>query len=92
MRAKSGLQHVLNDSAAACDTAGMKISISKTVEVLHLSRNLVQCFLRVGGASLKQVEKLKCLGVGFTSNGRQGEELDVRLDKASAFLHHSVVL
>ena len=47
---------------AACDIciAGMKLSTSKT-EVLHLSRNPVQCFLQVGAASLKQVEKFKYL-------------------------------
>jgi len=59
---KSGLQRALNDFAAACDNAGMKISTSK-VEVLHLLRNLDQCSLQVSGASLKQVEKSKYLGV-----------------------------
>ena len=42
--AKSGLQHAFDGFAAACDIAGMKISTSKT-EVLHLSRNPVQCSL-----------------------------------------------
>ena len=41
---ESRLQHTLNGFAAACDIAGMKISTSKT-EVLHLSRNPVQCSL-----------------------------------------------
>ena len=54
----------------------MKISNSKT-EVLHLLRNPVQCFLQVGGVSLKQVEKFKYLGVTFMCDGRQDEELDV---------------
>ena len=44
---ESGLQHALNGFAAACDIAGMKISASKN-EVLHLSRNPVQCSLQVG--------------------------------------------
>ena len=39
---ESGLQHALDKFAAACDTAGMKISTTKT-EVLRLSRNPVQC-------------------------------------------------
>ena len=65
---ESGLQHALNGFAAACD--GMKINTSNA-EVLHLSRNLVQCFLQVGGASLKQVEKFKYLEVAFTSDERQ---------------------
>ena len=72
----------------------MKISTSKT-EVLHLSKNSVQCSLLVGGVSLKQVEKFKYLGVAFTSDGRQDEELNVRSGKASAVLralHHSIVL
>ena len=68
----------------------MKISTSKT-EILHLP---VQRSLQVGGVSLKQVEKFKYLGVAFTSDGRQVEELDVRSGKASAVmraLHHSVL-
>ena len=63
----------------------MKISTSKT-EVLHLSRNPVQYSLQVGGVLLKQVEKFNYLGVAFTSDGRQDEELDVRSDKASAVM------
>ena len=72
----------------------MKISTAKT-EVLHLSRNPDQCVLQVNGATLKQVEKFKCLGVAFTSDGRQDEELDTRIGKASAVmraLHYSVVM
>ena len=40
----------------------------------------------MNGATLKQVEKLKYLGVAFTSNGRQDEELDTRIGKASAVM------
>ena len=47
-----GLQHALNGFASARDIAGMKISTSKT-EILHLSRNSVQCSLQVGGMSLQ---------------------------------------
>ena len=71
----------------------MKISTSKT-EVLHISRNLVSCSLQVGGISLKQVEKFKYLGIAFTSDGRQDEELHVRSGKATAVkptLHNSVI-
>ena len=67
---------------------------SKT-EILHLSRNLVQSFLQVGGVLLKQVDKFKYLGVTFTSDGRQDQELDVRSRKTSDVmrsLHHLVVL
>ena len=72
----------------------MKISTSKT-EVLHFSRNPVQCSLQVGGASLKQVKMFKYLGDALTSDGRKDEELVVRSGKPSALmraLHYSVVL
>ena len=61
---ESGFQSALNSFADARDTAEMKISTAKT-EVLHLSRNPDQCVLQVNGATLKQVEKLKYLGVAF---------------------------
>ena len=91
---ESGLQCALNSLADACNTAGMKISTTKT-EVLHLSRNPDQCVLQVNGATLKQVEKFKYLGVAFTSDRRQDEELDTRIGKASAVirsLHYWVVI
>ena len=47
------------------------------------------------GATLKQVEKFKYLGVAFTSDGRQDKELDSWIGKASAVmraLHNSVVM
>ena len=91
---ESGLQRALNSFEDACYTAGMKISTAKT-EVLHLSRNPDQCILQVNGATLKQVEKFKYLWVAFTSDGRQNEEFDTRIGKASAVmraLHYSVVM
>ena len=91
---ESGLQRALNSFADTCDITGMKISTAKT-EILHLSRNPGQCVLQVNGATLKQVEKFKYLGVVFTSDGRQDEELDTRIGKASAVmraLHYSVVM
>ena len=54
-----------------------------------------EILLPVNGATLKQVEKFKYLGVAFTSDGRQDEELDTRISKASAVmraLHYSVVM
>ena len=89
-----GLQRTLNSFADACNTAGMKISTAKT-EVLHLSRNPDQCVLQVNGATLRQVEKFKYLGVAFTSDGRQDEKLDTQIGKASAVmraLHYSIVM
>ena len=44
---------------------------------------------------MKQVEKFKYFGVSFTSDGRQDEELDTRIGKASGVmraLHYSVVI
>ena len=41
------------------------------------------------------IKKFKHLGIAFTSHGRQDEELDTRIGKASAVmraLHYSVVL
>ena len=49
----------------------------------------------MNGATLKQVEKFKYLGVAFTSDGRQNEELDTRIGEARAVmraLHYSVVM
>ena len=92
----SGLQRALNSFEDACNTAGMKISTAKTeVGLIHLSRNPDQCVLQVNGATLKQVEKFKYLGVSFTSDGRQDEELDTRIGKANGVmraLHYSVVI
>ena len=91
---ESSLQRALNSFADECNTTGMKISTAKT-EVLYLSRNPDQCVLQVNGVTLKQVEKFKYLGVALTSDGRQDEELDTRISKASAVmraLHHSVVM
>ena len=82
---ESGLQRALNSFADACNIAGMKISTAKT-EVLHLSRNPDQCVLQVNGETLKQVEKFKYLGVAFTSDGRQDEEIDTQIGKASAVM------
>ena len=51
--------------------------------------------LQVNGARVKQIEKFKYLGVAFTSDGGQDEELDTRMGKASAVmqtLHYSVVM
>ena len=42
--------------------------------------------MQVNGATLKQVEKFKYLGVTFMSDGRQEEELDTQISKASAVM------
>ena len=51
--------------------------------------------LQVNGARVKQIEKFKYLGVVFTSDGGQDEELDTRMGKASAVmraLHYLIVM
>ena len=92
---ESDLQCALNSLVDACSTVGMKTSTAKT-EVLHLPRNPNQCVLQVNGTTLKQVAKLKYLGVAnCTSDGGQNEELDTRIGKASAVmraLHYSVFM
>ena len=46
----------------------------------------------MNGATLKQVEKFKYLGVAFTSDGRQDEKLDIQISKASAVINASFAL
>ena len=49
----------------------------------------------MGGVKLKQVEKFKYLGVAFTSDGTQDEEMNIRISRAGAVmhaLHRSVVM
>ena len=51
--------------------------------------------LQVNGATLKQLENFKYLGIAFTNDERQDEELDNRIGMASAIkraLHHLVVM
>ena len=51
--------------------------------------------LHVKGATLKQVKKSKYLGVAFTSDGRQNEDLDTLISKFSAVMRawrYSVVM
>ena len=72
----------------------MKISTAKT-KILDLSRNPDQCSLQANGVKLKQEEQFKYLGVAFTSDGRQEEELDTRIGKASVVtraLHYSIFM
>ena len=90
---KSVFQHALNGFAAACDIAGMKIASKMRHSIFR--KTLFNVFCKLAGVSLKLMEQFKYLGVAFTSDGRQDEELNVRSDKASDViraLHHSVVL
>ncbi|MHB9337741.1 RNA-directed DNA polymerase, partial [Fusobacterium pseudoperiodonticum] len=83
---KNHLQHALDRFATECCNAGMKISTAKS-ETFVLSRNPAQCTLHVSGATLKQVERFKSLGITFTSDGKSDGELDARIGGAGAVLH-----
>ncbi|KAK3538143.1 hypothetical protein QTP70_032395 [Hemibagrus guttatus] len=94
--ASSGLdlQHALSRFAAECETAGMRVSTSKS-EAMVLNRKKVACTLQVGGALLSQVEEFKYLGVLFTSEGRMDHEIDRRIGAAAAVMrsmYRSVVV
>ncbi|TWW59137.1 hypothetical protein D4764_06G0006670 [Takifugu flavidus] len=88
------LQLSLDQFAAACEAAGMKISTSKSESMVLNGKN-VECLLRVKEEILPQVEEFKYLGVLFTSEGRMEQEVDRRIGAASAVmqtLHRSVVV
>ena len=88
------LQLLLDQFAAECEAARMRISTSKS-ESMVLNRKRVECTLRVGDEILPQVEEFKYLGVLFTSDGRMEREIDRPIGAASAVmrtLHGSVVV
>ena len=62
-----------------------KNSTAKT-KIRYLLRHFVQCSLQTNGVTLQQTEKLKYLGVTFSSVGRQYNKLDTRIGKASAVI------
>ena len=91
---QNDIQQALDRFSDACSVAGIKISTTKT-ETMRLSRQPKQCSLQIDGVPLKQSEKLKYLGVPFTSDGRQNSKMNIRIGKTSAVmrqLHRSVVL
>ena len=62
------LQHSLDRFAAECEAAGMRISTSKS-EAIVLSREPMDCLLRVGNEFLPKVKEFKYLGNLFLSEG-----------------------
>ena len=91
---KSKLQYALDRFSGACLDAGIKISTAKT-EIVCISRHPVQYSFQTNKVTLQQTEKFKYLGVTLSSDGRQNNELDTRIEKASALmrqLYRSVVL
>ena len=63
-----------------CLDAGMKISLAKT-GMMCLSRHPILCSFQINGVTLKQTKKFKYLGVTFSNDGRQDNELDTRIGK-----------
>ena len=62
---------------------------------MSVSRHSVQCSFKTNGVTLQQIEAFKYQGVTFSSDGRQNNELDIRIGKASSVidqLYRSVVL
>ena len=82
---KSGFQYLLNRFSDACLDAGKKISTAKT-EIMCLSRHSVQFSFQTNGVTLQQTEKFKYFGVTFSSDGRHDNDLDIRIEKASAIM------
>ena len=84
---KSDLQYALDQFSDACLDAGMKINTAKTEIMLSLLSHPAQCSFQTNGVTLQQTEKFKYLGVTFLSDGRQDNELDTCIGKASAVMH-----
>ena len=79
---ESGLQLALNEFAAACIIAGIKISTSKTE--VFLSRNPIQYFVPIGGVSLKGVKKFYILW--FHSRVMEGKTKNWMFDQVKQVL------
>ena len=82
---ESGFQQALNCFAAVCNFARMKISNSKT-ELLHLLRIPVQCYIQIGGVSLKHMQKFKYVKIDFTSLVMEGRTKNWTFDQAKQVL------
>ena len=72
------LQHSLDQFAAECEVAGMRISTSK-LEAMVLSRKPMDCLLQVGNEFSPQVKEFKYLGILFTSEGTREREMGWRI-------------
>ena len=83
------LQCSLDQFAAECEAAGMRISTSNS-EAMALSRKAVDCLLQneteMGNESLPQVKEFKYLRILFMSEGMMGCETDQRVGAAGAVL------
>ena len=63
----------------------MRVSPTKTV-VMVVSREETDCIVHLNGTQLKQVTEFAYLGVLFTSDGRQDNEISRRINQASGVL------
>ena len=75
------LQCSLDQFAAECEAAGMRISTSKS-EATVLIRKPVDCLLQVENESLPQVKEFKYLWILIMSEGMMGREIDRRVGDA----------
>ena len=82
---KSDLQYALDRFSDAWLDADMKICTAKT-EIMCLSRHPAHCSFQTNGVTLQQTEEFKYRGVTFSSDGKQDNELDTRIVKASAVM------
>ena len=53
-----------------CEQEGMIVNTAKT-EVMVVAWEPIECSIQLGGATLRQVDQFKYLGVIFTGYGRQ---------------------
>jgi len=78
------IQHAFCRFSAACEQAECKLTLK--TKLICLLRNPSKFTLQVSGNPLQQVEKLKDLGVVFTSDGGLNNEIDTRFGKVNAVL------
>ena len=69
----------------------MKLSTAKT-EIMCLSRLPVQCSFQTNRVTLQQTKKFKYLGITFSSDAKQDNELDTRIGKANAVVTSDTTL
>ncbi len=78
------LQHTVDQFAAECEAAGMRINTSKSEAMV---KKLVYCPLQVRNESLPQVKEIKYLSVLLTSEGTMEQEIGCGISVVGAVLH-----
>ena len=74
--AETAVELAVGQFAAGCETAGMRISTSKS-EAMVLRRKRPDCPVQVGGESLPKVEESSILGSCSQMRGRWNKRLTV---------------